>query len=264
MIFRYENSSCDFDLSILGDDEICFSLLTRILKEKSKLTITDKSTFIICHSLNPHPVWIWIRNEATYGDMELVYNLVKENFGFDGQYTFNTKYFMAEYINARESYKIVKNLFSYSCNTPILPKRIAKGYITLAKNEDHELLSSYLEEFSSSVGMEPLTYSEAQARARELIDRKTLYFWVDENGDKVATCAYRIFDSFGSINNVFCRADKRRMGYGAMVVYEVTKIIKELGKMPVLYTDADYKASNSCYTKIGYVLYGKLCTIEKV
>ncbi len=27
------------------------------------------------------------------------------------------------------------------------------------------------------------------------------------------------------------------------------------------FTDADYKASNACYEKIGYVLRGKLCSI---
>ena len=29
----------------------------------------------------------------------------------------------------------------------------------------------------------------------------------------------------------------------------------------MLYTDADYKASNACYEKIGFILRGKLCTI---
>lgn len=32
----------------------------------------------------------------------------------------------------------------------------------------------------------------------------------------------------------------------------------------MLYTDADYKASNACYEKIGYDLIGKLCTIKVV
>jgi len=37
--------------------------------------------------------------------------------------------------------------------------------------------------------------------------------------------------------------------------------VKEAGCIPMLYTDADYAASNACYEKIGYVLRGKLCTI---
>ena len=36
--------------------------------------------------------------------------------------------------------------------------------------------------------------------------------------------------------------------------------VNEEGYEPMLYTDADYVASNSCYEKIGYVIRGKLCT----
>ena len=45
------------------------------------------------------------------------------------------------------------------------------------------------------------------------------------------------------------------------LVYQVTMMAKEEGYTPMLYTNADYTASNSCYEKIGYVLQGKLCTI---
>ena len=31
--------------------------------------------------------------------------------------------------------------------------------------------------------------------------------------------------------------------------------------MPMLYTDADYVASNACYEKIGFILRGNLCTM---
>ena len=43
--------------------------------------------------------------------------------------------------------------------------------------------------------------------------------------------------------------------------YQVTVKAKEAGYVPMLYTDADYAASNACYEKIGYVLRGKLCSI---
>ena len=41
----------------------------------------------------------------------------------------------------------------------------------------------------------------------------------------------------------------------------MTKIAEANGFLPMLYTDADYVASNACYEKIGYILRGKLCTI---
>ena len=45
------------------------------------------------------------------------------------------------------------------------------------------------------------------------------------------------------------------------LVYQVTKIVEDAGYTPMLYTNADYAASNACYEKIGYVLRGKLCTL---
>ena len=44
-------------------------------------------------------------------------------------------------------------------------------------------------------------------------------------------------------------------------MYQVTRIARDKGFVPMLYTDADYAASNTCYEKIGYILKGKLCTI---
>ena len=42
----------------------------------------------------------------------------------------------------------------------------------------------------------------------------------------------------------------------------VTKRALEEGYMPMLYTNADYIASNACYEQLGYILRGKLCTVS--
>ena len=64
-----------------------------------------------------------------------------------------------------------------------------------------------------------------------------------------------------SINLVFTRPEFRRKHYAENLVYQVTKLAMDSGYVPMLYSDADYTASNACYEKIGYVLRGKLCTI---
>ena len=64
-----------------------------------------------------------------------------------------------------------------------------------------------------------------------------------------------------SINLVFTKKAYRRKHYAENLVYQVTTIAKEAGFTPMLYTDADYTASNACYEKIGYVLRGRLCTV---
>ena len=60
---------------------------------------------------------------------------------------------------------------------------------------------------------------------------------------------------------VFTRHEFRRKHYAQNLVYQVTRLAMSEGYVPMLYTDADYAASNACYEKIGYVLRGKLCTI---
>lgn len=47
-----------------------------------------------------------------------------------------------------------------------------------------------------------------------------------------------------------------------MFNYRIAKIVEAQGKLPVLYTDADYAASNACYEGIGYKKQGSLCTVE--
>jgi len=64
-----------------------------------------------------------------------------------------------------------------------------------------------------------------------------------------------------AIGLVYTRREERRKHYAENLVYQVTMIAKNAGFMPMLYTDADYVASNACYEKIGYILRGKLCTI---
>lgn len=64
-----------------------------------------------------------------------------------------------------------------------------------------------------------------------------------------------------AINLVYTRPECRRKHYAENLVYEVTVKAMNDGYVPTLYTDADYKASNACYEKIGYVLRGKLCSI---
>ena len=54
---------------------------------------------------------------------------------------------------------------------------------------------------------------------------------------------------------------EKLINYAENLVYQVTMIAGNAGFMPMLYTDADYVASNACYERIGYELRGKLCTI---
>ena len=60
---------------------------------------------------------------------------------------------------------------------------------------------------------------------------------------------------------LYTKPEERRKHYALHLVYQVTRKAKDMGLTPMLYTDAEYPASNACYQKIGYALRGALCTL---
>ena len=266
-IKKYENQICNINLELLKDDEYCFFVLSRILQGECGLTLTDNSRIIICHSCDPYPVWIWLPNDASCEEMEFAYQTIKANFEFEGRYRFNLKYDLAHFfINRAQkdgcNLKISTNMLAYSCPSPIAPKKTAQGTCKVATLEDIEIAACFMNQFHDDVGIDQSTIDTHRKKAKELITEQRLFFWYDENNEKVAMTSYGISGDKGSIGNVFTRHDKRRCGYAANLVYAVTLIVRDKGKMPTLYTDADYAASNACYEGIGYIKQGSLCTIE--
>ena len=99
-------------------------------------------------------------------------------------------------------------------------------------------------------------------KAQEHIGKNEFFFWKDAADKTVACCSYRINQGLASLASVFTLPKRRRKYYAQHLVYEVTKLVSDMGYMPMLYTDANYIASNACYEKIGYILRGKLCTVS--
>ena len=267
MMEKYENCICGIDTELLNSDKYCFFVLSKILQGECRLTFTDHKRLIICHSRDPYPVWIWLPDDATEEEFERAYTVVKENFGTDGKYRFNAKYKLANFLiecAKKDGYsmKISTNMLVYNCPEPFAPKRAADGECVVAAPDDLEIAAAFMYSFHEDLAMDRSDMDSYRNMARELIEAQRLYFWYDGNNEKVAMTSYSISDDNASIGNVFTRQDKRRRGYAANLVYNVTLTVRELGKIPMLYTDADYEASNACYEGIGYIKQGSLCTIE--
>ena len=263
---RYDNQRCEINLDLLKNDEYCFFVLSRILQGECRLTITDNKRIIVCHSCDPYPVWIWLPDDATVEEMEQAYVIARDHFDIEN-HRFNMKYSLAEYIIRRAtedglSLKIAINMLAYSCPNPIEPTKKVNGRCVPATSEDVELVASYMDTFHIDCKVDIMSKERYREKAKELIEDGRLFFWLDGD-DKVAMCSYGISGEKGSINNVFTRTDMRRKGYAANIVYQVTKIVEAQGKLPVLYTDADYAASNACYEGIGYIKQGSLCTLDR-
>ena len=253
------------DYKLLEKDKYVFFVLGRVMGGKCEKLLTDHEKLIICYTCAPYPVWIWTPNGAPKEDMEKAYQIATEQGWLDGAHRFNLKYDVARYFidRAKADGKILSvhtNMYAYSCHELISPSVIADGALYHCGNKDVDELVEFFDLFYNEVDVEH-NQEEYRMQAETHINDGNVYFWKDRQGNNVACCRFAPNGNVASISLVFTRQEYRRKHYAENLVYQVTEIIKKAGYVPMLYTDADYAASNACYTKIGYVLEGKLCTL---
>lgn len=257
------------DYKALENDEYTFSVLRRVMGGNCKLLLTDHKRLIICFTDNPFPVWIWSPDDVSEAEMEEIYQILTDNFLLNGEYRFNLKYSLAEYLIRRAAVDgmtltISLKMFAYNCENPVKPLQVADGALHRCTAQDEESLVDFEDSFHKELGMDIRSRDSYRVDAKALIEAGNTYFWKDSQGNNVASCKFIPDGNLACINFVFTRPEFRRKHYAENLVYEVTKITIESGLIPALYTDANYIASNKCYEKIGYVLKGKLCTIAVV
>ncbi len=138
----------------------------------------------------------------------------------------------------------------------------ADGKLHQCTENDIDVLVDFFDMFHNDVGIDKESREQYRIYAEDGIKTGTVYLWETTDGEFVASCNWHPANDMGSVGLVYTREEHRRKHYAEQLVYQVTKIVQDAGYMPMLYTDADYVASNACYEKIGYILRGKLCTIS--
>ena len=254
------------DFELLAQDKYTFSVLSRIIRGECEIRLTDHERMIICFTGQPYPVWIWTPDGATEDEFERAYQLAKELNVMDGEHRFNIKYELAEYFMDRAKkdgldLKITTNLFAYDCPSPVAPSSVVDGKIHQCTTEDFDIMVDFFDMFHEAVGIDKESRETYRTYAENDIGKGSLYVWETKDGEYASSCNWHPVQDMASIGLVYTRDEYRRRHYAEHLVYQVTKIAQETGYMPMLYTDADYVASNACYEKIGYILRGKLCTI---
>ena len=254
------------DFKILEGDKYTFFVLRRIIGGKCELLLTDHERLIICFTGKPFPIWIWTPNDAPREEMEKAYQIVAEHSLLNGEYRFNLKYDLAEFFIEKvavdgKMLSISINMFAYDCQNLVEPTKIADGSVHRCSCEDLDELVDFIDLFHKETGIDQKNRDDYRMDAEAFINTGNMFLWQDEKGKNVASCKFAPVGNMASINLVFTRPEFRRKHYAENLVYQVTKLVMDAGYVPMLYTDADYTASNACYEKIGYVLRGKLCTI---
>ena len=255
------------DHKLLENDRYTFSVLNRIMGGECQVLLSDHERLILGLSMPPFPVWIWTADDATDEEKEKAYSLAVSYCPFE-EHTYNLKYDLAEYFIQRaakegKTLSIRTNMFAYGCPDPVEPEDKANGHAHRCTMEDVDTLVEFMDLFHNEIDLDKQSLDSYRRAAEEGIRNGSLFLWKNEEGKYVASCNYRPDEDMASIGLVYTRQEDRRKHYAENLVYYVTKIVKEAGYLPILYTDADYVASNACYEKIGYILRGKLCTVGK-
>ena len=254
------------DLKALEQDRYTFAVMRRVIKGESRLLLTDHERMILLHTGDPYPVWVWLPDDATPEEMEKAWLLIEKHCPPESGLSYNVKYDFANYMMARarengRELVIDMNMLAYDCPKANAPDTPTDGALHIGTMEDFDDLVGFLDAFHKEVALYQLTQKEYEDGARNILENERIYFWKDQNGRIVACCKCVPDGNLASINLVFTRKECRRRHYAEHVVYAATQQALDDGFLPMLYTNADYIASNACYEKIGYVSRGKLCTI---
>lgn len=267
---KYENADCASVVPLLISDNLTFSMLASILQYPCKKIITDHERVILCYSAPPFPVWLWAKENITQEELDRIWSCIGEEFPACQDFQFNTKYSIAAYMKERSKsegeyqWEISTNLLAYDCPGPVAPSKKVDGNLSLAGLEDIETAVRFIKEVSFETEGHKLSEEECLTSAKWRIESGTLYFWRNGQGRIVSMCSSLLDEEYGKIQLVYTAPEDRGKGYAAWLIYEVSHCIINAGKLPMLYTNADYISSNRCYQKIGYIPKGNLCTVSAI
>lgn len=261
----YEWQEDIIDPNVLGEDELTFSVLKSIVNHKSSKVFTDGRNVIICYSCSPFPVWVWVGPEVSPEQLHSVAECLVEEFPAAEGYTFNLSYELLEKLKTvntvLENLTVKINMLTYRCDNVRKPDKYCDGKARLAADGEVELLSHWIQEGAYEIEQLEPTLEECRRRAEEKIAAGELFVWENGNGELVAMAIEDDEERYSKVTSVYTLPAERRKGYGLHLVHRITEEIRKKGNVPILYTDADYPASNECYKKIGYVQVGSLCKV---
>lgn len=254
------------DHAVLEQDPYTFSVLRRIIDTPCALLLSDHRRLILCFTGPPMPVWIWTPDDAAGEEMENAYRLAARQGFLDGGYRLNMKYALAAFFIRRaaadsKALSVMTNMLAYDCPDPVEPASPADGSLYRCGEGNLAELVDILEKFHEEIGIDQKDRDGYRADAKAFIGTGRMFFWKNAQGQTVASCKYAPVGGLASVNLVYTHPAFRRKHYAQNLVYQVTKLARQEGLLPMLYTDADYAASNACYRGIGYRPRGKLCTI---
>lgn len=264
---HYQNQGGVLDARLLDADAVTFSVLISILQNPCTDIYTNHESVIICYSFPPFPVWVWVKDPGCDKDVDSIGRCLKEAFPLEDGHAYNLSQALLEQLQEKDPYfrggGIKMGLLSHRLDqiNPICHP--CDGGIAPAEEKDLDYLTQLWHDMSYE--MEGFRLEETHCRNRVLSHMVSggMFTWRNGSGEIVALTVRADAGKFSKLSAVYTLPEHRRKGYAINLVHKVTESILADGLIPILYTNADYGASNACYRKIGFTQVGKLVTVIK-
>ena len=252
---------------LLGRDTNLYLVPWMLLRGACDTIVTDGERLIMVLSARPAPVWVYMPDDATDAELERCWQALRGTFPPEQGDAFNMKPAHAAYMKRRAQESgltlcTVRRLHGHTCPAVCPPNKHPGGSMHAAKPADLDIAADFVLAMHRDTREGDQTPEGCRAIAQQRIENTRLFLWKDEQGAPCAMCGVSPDGERMGLSLVYTPLEKRRQGYAASLVYDVTHAILAQHRLPVIYTDADYPPSNACYAQIGYVCCGELETVR--
>ena len=260
----YEKQENIIDLALLEQDAIPFAVLRAIVNNRCDRVFTDHRQVIICHSAHPWPVWVWFSPGAEEKTFQMAAACLKNEFPTGEGYLYNLTYEALERLKAADAdlkeLAVKINILCYRCDRLQEIPAASEGRGRSAQEADIPLIARWKQEIEREAEKREMDMEQCLQSVRGQVEKKALFLWENARQQPAAMASRNDDGELSKVMAVYTLPQERRKGFALHLVHQITGDILRDGKTPVLYTDADYGASNACYQKIGYRQVGRLCT----
>jgi len=239
-------------------DAVPFNVMTSIIENDIKypelVIFSDGDKCVVVNSDSKHPVIIWTADDFASQNYPALFDFLMEKFSGNTPLEFMSKAGFRDFLKEQNLTFSTPNshaLLAYSC-----PKLIPTPYKGTATNitetEVPEVADCYAQ-FGIETGTDITATQESKLdAAKDFITSPLHKVWRDEKGKIVAIAKINATEKYGRIGAVYTKKEARGNRYAGMLVHFLTQQVLSSGKIPMLFTNADYAPSNKCYRRLGY------------
>lgn len=264
---HYQNQASPEAAKLLLGVEITFSVLMRIVQGECRDIITDHENILICYSTAPFPVWVWCRDVSREEDVRTIARCLREHFPVERGFAYNISYELLDALKREDAYFLntrrKMGLRSHRLDEIQEIHHPCDGCVSRLLEEEIPGLIPIWHDMHYEMEGHDLPAERCEATIRRMREERALHVWRNSVGEIVALTGRTDAFTYSKITSVYTLPQHRRKGYAINLVHHVTQTILDDGLTPILYTNADYVASNDCYRKIGYREVGNLCCVSK-